>query len=462
MDPFDDLYARVIVEHALAVRSGQTVLIELASWPSRSRARCIAGCSRRGRTRACRCCPRAGSRPRRSAPPPTCWARPIRSSSSWYERVDCRVTLLALSNVEQLAHVDPARGGGLGDGRPACRCTCWSIATPVARPPGAVRSTRRLRSRRRPGSRSTATATLLGRALKLDQPDPVVAWRAQGELQDRLVERLEAVDELRVVAEGTDLRAARRRSSLDQRLGPPQPPRRRGLHGPARGRDGGRRDVRDAVGLGWPARRGRAPALRGRALRRGSPRAEGDVLDAALDTDEGARTLGEFAFGLNEAIRSPTLDTLLDEKIGGTVHMALGASYAVTGGLNQSALHWDLVCDLRDGGEVYADGAADPARRPFPRRRRLRTVQDRRARGCAGALAARCRLAADRGGGTCATGDGARCARRCLECSAWGRSRLRRRDAATCVRTGGLDGTARSDVRRRRTERSPSRRTGVP
>ena len=42
--------------------------------------------------------------------------------------------------------------------------------------------------------------------------------------------------------------------------------------------------------------------------------------------------------------------------MGGTVHMALGASYAVTGGTNQSALHWDLVCDLRDGGEVYADG----------------------------------------------------------------------------------------------------------
>ena len=53
---------------------------------------------------------------------------------------------------------------------------------------------------------------------------------------------------------------------------------------------------------------------------------------------------------------APTLDTLLDEKIGGTVHMALGSAYAVTGGTNQSALHWDLVCDLRDGGEVYADG----------------------------------------------------------------------------------------------------------
>ena len=80
-------------------------------------------------------------------------------------------------------------------------------------------------------------------------------------------------------------------------------------------------------------------------------------------------------------MQAPTLDTLLDEKIGGTVHMALGAAYAVTGGTNQSALHWDLVCDLRDGGEVYADGSADPARRPLPRRLRLRRAALRLPRG---------------------------------------------------------------------------------
>ncbi len=79
-------------------------------------------------------------------------------------------------------------------------------------------------------------------------------------------------------------------------------------------------------------------------------------LDEMLALDDGARRVGEFAFGMNEAITEFTLNTLFDEKIGGTVHMALGRSYPVTGGTNVSALHWDIVCDLRRGGEVYADG----------------------------------------------------------------------------------------------------------
>ena len=79
-------------------------------------------------------------------------------------------------------------------------------------------------------------------------------------------------------------------------------------------------------------------------------------LHAMLDTDEGARRLGEFAFGLNPGIQRFTKNILFDEKIGGTVHMALGASYPETGGVNRSAIHWDMICDLRKGGEVYVDG----------------------------------------------------------------------------------------------------------
>ena len=79
-------------------------------------------------------------------------------------------------------------------------------------------------------------------------------------------------------------------------------------------------------------------------------------LHTMLDTDEGARRLGEFAFGLNPGIQRFTKNILFDEKIGGTVHMALGAAYPETGGVNHSAIHWDMICDLRRGGEVYVDG----------------------------------------------------------------------------------------------------------
>jgi aminopeptidase len=81
-----------------------------------------------------------------------------------------------------------------------------------------------------------------------------------------------------------------------------------------------------------------------------------DFLDKMLALDEGARRLGEFAFGNNPYVDRCTKNTLFDEKMGGTVHLALGASIPETGGVNQSALHWDMVCDLRTGSEIRVDG----------------------------------------------------------------------------------------------------------
>lgn len=81
-----------------------------------------------------------------------------------------------------------------------------------------------------------------------------------------------------------------------------------------------------------------------------------EFLLATLDTDEGARYVGEFAFGTNEGINRFTGEILFDEKIGGSFHMALGSSYPESGGLNKSAIHWDMICDLRAGGEITVDG----------------------------------------------------------------------------------------------------------
>ena len=78
-------------------------------------------------------------------------------------------------------------------------------------------------------------------------------------------------------------------------------------------------------------------------------------LQAALATDEGARRLGEVGIGTNFALDRPTGLVLLDEKMGGTVHLALGRSYPETGGRNESALHWDLVLSLREG-RLLLDG----------------------------------------------------------------------------------------------------------
>jgi aminopeptidase len=81
-----------------------------------------------------------------------------------------------------------------------------------------------------------------------------------------------------------------------------------------------------------------------------------DYLRALLATDEGASVLGEVAFGLNYEIDRFTRDILFDEKIGGTMHVALGGGFDDAGTQNKSDLHWDLICDLREEGSVYADG----------------------------------------------------------------------------------------------------------
>ncbi|TFG45986.1 MAG: aminopeptidase, partial [Dehalococcoidia bacterium] len=81
-----------------------------------------------------------------------------------------------------------------------------------------------------------------------------------------------------------------------------------------------------------------------------------EFLLKTLETDEGARRLGEFAIGTNEGITKFTGEILFDEKIGGSFHLALGAGYPETGSVNESAIHWDMVCDLRQGGEIRVDG----------------------------------------------------------------------------------------------------------
>ena len=81
-----------------------------------------------------------------------------------------------------------------------------------------------------------------------------------------------------------------------------------------------------------------------------------DALVQALETDAGARRLGEFGIGCNDGITQHMRNVIFDEKMAGTVHVALGAGFPMLGGRNESALHWDLVKDLRTGGELWCDG----------------------------------------------------------------------------------------------------------
>lgn len=87
-----------------------------------------------------------------------------------------------------------------------------------------------------------------------------------------------------------------------------------------------------------------------------SAKSNQELLERLLAMDEGARRIGEFGIGLNKALEGCYRDPLYDEKVWGTAHLALGRSYSACGGKNRSALHWDIVTDLRDEGEIHVDG----------------------------------------------------------------------------------------------------------
>ena len=93
----------------------------------------------------------------------------------------------------------------------------------------------------------------------------------------------------------------------------------------------------------------------GKVVRASADKGE-DFLRAMVAMDAGSCHLGELAFGVNYNVTRYMRNTLFDEKIGGTVHLALGSGYPETGNKNESGLHWDIVCDTRDGGKIFADG----------------------------------------------------------------------------------------------------------
>ncbi|MBL8799367.1 MAG: aminopeptidase [Planctomycetia bacterium] len=199
--------------------------------------------------------------------------------------------------------------------------------------------------------------TLFARATFLDQPDPRAAWRKQGELQQRLIERLQQCRELRLVEpSGTDLRlgiAGRVWSSGDGHENFPD-----GEVFVAPLEDATEGTVCFAVPSvigGQLVEQARLVFRSGRVVEASAARGESQLL-AMLDQDAGARVLGEAALGCNYAIDRLTGHPLLDEKVGGTFHLGLGASLPGGGGHNQSTLHWDLIGDLRRGGRVEADG----------------------------------------------------------------------------------------------------------
>jgi aminopeptidase len=265
------------------------------------------------------------------------------------KRVSSSLRIQAPADVNELADVDPALIARYARARRELRertmkrrwcLTLWPTEA------GAERA----------GMTLDEFEAFVTRALFLDQPDPIAAWGGLSAFQAQLIERLKRATEIRIEAEGTDITLGVARRTWVNSDGRRNMPSGEVFTGPIEDSANGR--IRFDVPSGPPGIHVRGVELELRDGEVVSATAEHgeDYLRAALATDDGARRLGELGIGTNAGIDRPVGAILFDEKIGGTVHLALGRSYPETGGKNVSALHWDLICDLRRGGRITADG----------------------------------------------------------------------------------------------------------
>jgi aminopeptidase len=186
--------------------------------------------------------------------------------------------------------------------------------------------------------------------------DPVTAWQRQSDQVNRLAEWVSGKEEVHITAPGTDITLGVAGRTWIPCAGTHNMPDGEFFTGPVED------SVEGEVSFSFPT------AYAGREVGGVRLRFEaGKVVDASaeqneefliemLDSDDGARRLGELGIGTNYGISTGTKEILLDEKIGGTVHLAIGMSYPESGGTNDSSVHWDMVCDLRQGGVIEVDG----------------------------------------------------------------------------------------------------------
>lgn len=271
------------------------------------------------------------------------------------ERVDARITVRAPANTRSLTGVDPAAQRTFQKAqrpltdryrqRSAAGEHRWTL-TNFPCPALAQEADMSLRE----------FEDFVYAATYADQPDPVVAWKAIHDRQQRLVDWLVGKSDVIVRGPHVDLRLSIAGRTFINSDGKRNMPSGEIFTGPVED------SVEGWIRFSYPAIRGGREVdgveLRFEQGRVVSAKANKNqaYLHSQLDSDDGARYLGEFAVGTNYQIQRFTKNILYDEKIGGTMHVALGAGYPETGSRNESSIHWDFICDMRTESEILVDG----------------------------------------------------------------------------------------------------------
>jgi aminopeptidase len=190
----------------------------------------------------------------------------------------------------------------------------------------------------------------------VDHDDPVAKWQEVHDEQQRMVDWLEGKNEVVVRGPNADLTlsiAGRPFINSDGKKNMPSgeiftSPRETSANGWIRFTYPAIRGGREVEGVYLEFKEGKVV--------KATAEKNEEYLISQLDSDEGARYLGEFAVGTNYGIKRFTKSILFDEKIGGSIHLAVGSGFPETGSENISAIHWDFICDMQDDSEILVDG----------------------------------------------------------------------------------------------------------
>ncbi|MBZ0298087.1 MAG: aminopeptidase [Anaerolineae bacterium] len=189
-----------------------------------------------------------------------------------------------------------------------------------------------------------------------DREDPVAAWMELSAMQQKKVDWLKGKQHVKLQGPNVDLELSIEGRTFLNSDGHRNMPSGEIFTGPVE------ESVNGWIRFDYPSVVG-GRAVKGIELKfeqgkvvQASAEENDDLLQAQLDTDAGSRYLGEFAIGTNFGINRFTGSILFDEKIGGTVHVAIGRGYKETGSHNESAVHWDMICDMRNDSEIHVDG----------------------------------------------------------------------------------------------------------
>lgn len=280
------------------------------------------------------------------------WVSPLQKMA--LDKADVLFRILGTTNTRRLSNADPDRLSTMkAAGRPVFenyirRASTGELRWVIARFPTEANAQEAEMS-------LMEYEDFVFRACLLEEADPMAAWRKVQAEQDRIVEWLAGKRKLLAKGPNLDLTMSIEDRPFINCRGDDNMPDGEVFTSPVEG------SVEGWIRFSYPSidsgRKVEGIELEIKAGRVVEARAEKgqDYLLSKLDVDEGARGIGEFAIGTNYGIDRATGDVLFDEKIGGTVHMAIGHGVPEAGGTNTSSIHWDIVTDMKDGGQIWVD-----------------------------------------------------------------------------------------------------------